>query len=30
VSNGTIAVHGANERGAMYVLAPKGDAAELN
>lgn len=30
LSNGTLACHGANEHGAMYILTPKGDAAELN
>jgi hypothetical protein len=30
VSSGVLACHGANEHGAMYVLTPKGDAAELN
>lgn len=30
ISDGTLACHGANEHGAMYVLAPKGDASSLN
>lgn len=30
VSSGVLACHGANEHGAMYVLAPKGDASNLN
>lgn len=30
LSSGTLACIGANEHGAMYILAPKGEAAELN
>lgn len=30
VSSGTLVVHGANEHGAMYALAPKEEAANLN
>lgn len=30
ISNGTLASHGANERGALLILAPKGDTSDLN